>query len=300
MGFAEDLDAILEATPAERQTALFSATMPARILSIAERHLQEPGARHDRAREDRRPASCRASARSPTSSRRAHKPAALERVLDIGESGVGAGVLPDAARSRHAGRDAERARPPRRSAARRHGAAPARSRDGAVPRRQGRSARRHRRRGARPRHRAALARHQLRRARVAGGLRAPHRPHRARRARRARRSRWPSRASTGCCAASKRRRSRRSRSRRCRRSPICARSGSSLTRASLRERLLAGQSRSHARRRRSRSPRSSTSSTSPRPRCSWRTPRSAATATTRRSRPPARRRLGIGPAIAGR
>src|SRR5258708_367557 len=28
MGFAEDLEAILEATPKERQTALFSATMP--------------------------------------------------------------------------------------------------------------------------------------------------------------------------------------------------------------------------------------------------------------------------------
>jgi ATP-dependent RNA helicase DeaD len=42
MGFAEDLDAILEATPRERQTALFSATMPARILSIAERHLHDP------------------------------------------------------------------------------------------------------------------------------------------------------------------------------------------------------------------------------------------------------------------
>jgi ATP-dependent RNA helicase DeaD len=42
MGFAEDLDAILEATPAERQTALFSATMPARILSIASRHLNDP------------------------------------------------------------------------------------------------------------------------------------------------------------------------------------------------------------------------------------------------------------------
>ena len=31
MGFAEDLDAILEQTPADRQTALFSATMPPRI-----------------------------------------------------------------------------------------------------------------------------------------------------------------------------------------------------------------------------------------------------------------------------
>jgi len=42
MGFAEDLDAILEQTPKERQTALFSATMPARIAAIAKRHLKEP------------------------------------------------------------------------------------------------------------------------------------------------------------------------------------------------------------------------------------------------------------------
>src|SRR5438874_1622988 len=42
MGFAEDLDAILEQTPKERQTALFSATMPFRIASIAKRHLKAP------------------------------------------------------------------------------------------------------------------------------------------------------------------------------------------------------------------------------------------------------------------
>jgi ATP-dependent RNA helicase DeaD len=42
MGFAEDLEAILDQTPAERQTALFSATMPPRIASIAHRHLKEP------------------------------------------------------------------------------------------------------------------------------------------------------------------------------------------------------------------------------------------------------------------
>ena len=42
MGFAEDLDAILQQTPAIRQTALFSATMPRRIASIARRHLQDP------------------------------------------------------------------------------------------------------------------------------------------------------------------------------------------------------------------------------------------------------------------
>jgi ATP-dependent RNA helicase DeaD len=42
MGFAEDLDALLEATPETRQTTLFSATMPARILSIAQKHLRKP------------------------------------------------------------------------------------------------------------------------------------------------------------------------------------------------------------------------------------------------------------------
>ena len=41
MGFAEDLDAILEQTPATKQTALFSATMPSRIKSIAHRHLRQ-------------------------------------------------------------------------------------------------------------------------------------------------------------------------------------------------------------------------------------------------------------------
>ena len=42
MGFAEDLDAILQQTPKVRQTALFSATMPPRIAAIARRHLQDP------------------------------------------------------------------------------------------------------------------------------------------------------------------------------------------------------------------------------------------------------------------
>ncbi len=42
MGFAEDLEAILAAAPAERQTVLFSATMPARIMAIAKRHLRDP------------------------------------------------------------------------------------------------------------------------------------------------------------------------------------------------------------------------------------------------------------------
>lgn len=42
MGFAEDLEAILEAAPAKRQTALFSATIAPRIKAIAKRHLTDP------------------------------------------------------------------------------------------------------------------------------------------------------------------------------------------------------------------------------------------------------------------
>jgi ATP-dependent RNA helicase DeaD len=82
MGFAEDLDAILEATPKTRQTALFSATMPARILSIAHKHLHNP-ARVVVAREKT------AAGKMPRVRQlayivpRAHKPAALDRVLDM-------------------------------------------------------------------------------------------------------------------------------------------------------------------------------------------------------------------------
>ena len=42
MGFAEDLDEILRALPASRQTALFSATLPAGIRRIATGHLKDP------------------------------------------------------------------------------------------------------------------------------------------------------------------------------------------------------------------------------------------------------------------
>jgi ATP-dependent RNA helicase DeaD len=44
MGFIEDIETILLATPAERQTALFSATVPPEIRRLAERYLREPEA----------------------------------------------------------------------------------------------------------------------------------------------------------------------------------------------------------------------------------------------------------------
>jgi ATP-dependent RNA helicase DeaD len=42
MGFIEDIEAILKETPSERQTALFSATMPAPIRRLAENYMREP------------------------------------------------------------------------------------------------------------------------------------------------------------------------------------------------------------------------------------------------------------------
>ena len=82
MGFAEDLEAILAATPAGRQTVLFSATMPPRIGTIAKRHLQDP-------------VQIRIAGKSVPAGEipqvrqtaylvpRAHKRAALARILDL-------------------------------------------------------------------------------------------------------------------------------------------------------------------------------------------------------------------------
>ena len=42
MGFIEDIETILNATPAERQTALFSATMPTEIRRLADKYMHTP------------------------------------------------------------------------------------------------------------------------------------------------------------------------------------------------------------------------------------------------------------------
>src|SRR5690348_14566768 len=42
MGFVEDIEWILEQAPEDRQTALFSATMPPRIAALAERYMRNP------------------------------------------------------------------------------------------------------------------------------------------------------------------------------------------------------------------------------------------------------------------
>jgi ATP-dependent RNA helicase DeaD len=82
MGFADDLDAILKATPESRQTALFSATMPSRILGIAERHLRD-AARVTIAREKPAAGTVPRVKQTAYIVQRAHKPAALARILDM-------------------------------------------------------------------------------------------------------------------------------------------------------------------------------------------------------------------------
>jgi len=82
MGFAEDIEAILEHAPADRQTVLFSATMPARIDGLARQHLTDPV----RIQIERERPVAGAAPRVRQSAyivARAHKPAALGRVLDV-------------------------------------------------------------------------------------------------------------------------------------------------------------------------------------------------------------------------
>jgi ATP-dependent RNA helicase DeaD len=82
MGFAEDLETILQATPSTRQTALFSATMPARIVAIATRHLKKP-ARVTIAREKTMAGKMPRVRQTAYIVARAHKSSALGRVLDV-------------------------------------------------------------------------------------------------------------------------------------------------------------------------------------------------------------------------
>jgi ATP-dependent RNA helicase DeaD len=82
MGFAEDIEAILQHVPEERQTVLFSATMPARIDGMARQHLRSP-ARIEMGRQSTPSGEAPLVRQSAYVVARAHKPAALGRVLDV-------------------------------------------------------------------------------------------------------------------------------------------------------------------------------------------------------------------------
>jgi ATP-dependent RNA helicase DeaD len=82
MGFAEDIELILDAAPAERQTALFSATLPPRIAAIADKRLRDP-VRVLIAREKTIKGTAPKVRQTAYIVQRAHKVAALGRVLDL-------------------------------------------------------------------------------------------------------------------------------------------------------------------------------------------------------------------------
>jgi ATP-dependent RNA helicase DeaD len=82
MGFAEDIDAILEGTPETRQTALFAATFAPRIMAITGRHLKDP-ARVTIAREKRAPGKMPRVRQVAYIVGRPQKTTALGRILDF-------------------------------------------------------------------------------------------------------------------------------------------------------------------------------------------------------------------------
>jgi ATP-dependent RNA helicase DeaD len=82
MGFAEDIEEILQGTPEDRQTVLFSATLPPRIERLAGRYLRDP-VRIQIGREAAAPGEAPLVRQSAYVVARAHKPAALGRVLDV-------------------------------------------------------------------------------------------------------------------------------------------------------------------------------------------------------------------------
>ncbi|MGC9664960.1 DEAD/DEAH box helicase [Planosporangium sp. 12N6] len=87
MGFAEDIDAILQDAPTERQTLLFSATMPPRIEGIARQHLHDP-VRIQIGRAPTAPGETPRVRQVAYTVPRSHKPAALSRILDVEAPGA--------------------------------------------------------------------------------------------------------------------------------------------------------------------------------------------------------------------
>jgi ATP-dependent RNA helicase DeaD len=82
MGFADDIETILKSTPSTRQTTLFSATLPSRILSIAQKHLNDPQ-RISVAREKTAAGKLPLVRQVAYLVHRSQKPEVLGRVLDV-------------------------------------------------------------------------------------------------------------------------------------------------------------------------------------------------------------------------
>jgi ATP-dependent RNA helicase DeaD len=81
MGFAEDIEAILQEVPEQRQTVLFSATMPARLNGIVQRYLKDPV--RVKIRREANSAETTLVRQTAYLVPRQHKPNALGRILDV-------------------------------------------------------------------------------------------------------------------------------------------------------------------------------------------------------------------------
>ena len=81
MGFAEDIEEILKSTPDDRQTVMFSATVPPRINGIAKRHLHDP-LKIQIGLGDTKPGKVLVR-QTAYIVQRSHKAAALGRILDM-------------------------------------------------------------------------------------------------------------------------------------------------------------------------------------------------------------------------
>jgi ATP-dependent RNA helicase DeaD len=82
MGFAEDIEDILKQTPSDRQTVLFSATLPRRIAAIARRHHRDP-VRLELGGETPAAGDAQLVSQSAYLVARGHKATALGRLLDV-------------------------------------------------------------------------------------------------------------------------------------------------------------------------------------------------------------------------
>ena len=86
MGFAEDIETILDQTPATRQTVLFSATMPPRIKHMVDQHLTDPTT-ISVGLGQAEPGEAPKIRQTAYVVNRAHKSAALGRILDVEQPG---------------------------------------------------------------------------------------------------------------------------------------------------------------------------------------------------------------------
>ena len=178
LGFLPDVERLLKQTPETRQTMLFSATMPAAIVSLARTHMRHPmNIRAESAEDDQM---VPATAQFIYQAHDLDKPEMIGRLLQAEGADLMIVFTRTKRQAQRIADDLEERGFSSSAAARRHGPGRPRARAHQVPRRQAPGARRHRRRRPRHRRHRGHPRRELHLPRGREDLRAPHRPHRPR------------------------------------------------------------------------------------------------------------------------